>query len=304
MKDQFEVLSAEVLSCIENVNTHGMYRKAMTDFLTWWGTEGELPLDATLVQAHVSHLMKSKYSSATINQRLAAIRKLVGHAAERSLIDLGTAAEVIRIGGVRRLPGWNGRSLNAKQTEALINAPEPSSTGGLRDRALLALLVGCALRRSEVVRVLVEHIQRRDGRWVLINVVGKRGRVRVVAVPHWAKIALDAWLQKADLKKGPVFRPVDRSGRLAERAISAQGVLPIVVAYGRSIGLEVRPDDLRRTCAQLCHVRGGELQQIQLLLGHASIQTTERYLGTKQNLAGAPNDRLRMKWYDGKKAAS
>lgn len=302
--DQFEALSAQMLQRIENANTRGMYRKGLKDFLAWWGAQGDVPLDGTLVQAHVGHLVKSKYSAATINQRLAAIRKLVGEAAERSLLDLGTAAAVIRVGGARRLPVWNRRSLNAEQTEALINAPEPSSAKGLRDRALLALLVGCALRRSEVVRVLVENIQRRDGRWVLIDVVGKRGRVRTVAVPQWAKIALDAWLNRADLHRGPVFRAVDRNGTLAEHAISAQGILPIVVAYGRSIGLEVKPDDLRRTCARLCHAEGGELEQIQLLLGHASIQTTEQYLGTKQNLTEAPNDRLRMKWYNSKKLAS
>ena len=304
MMDQFKALSTQTLDRIENANTRGMYRKGLTDFLAWWGAQGDLPLDGTLVQAHVTHLVKAKYSPATINQRLAAIRRLVGEAAERRLLDLGIAAGVIRIGGVPGLPVWNRRSLSAEQTEALINAPEPSSTKGLRDRALLALLVGCALRRSEVVRVLVENIQRRDGRWVLIDVVGKRGRVRMVAVPQWAKIALDAWLQKANLQKGAVFRAVDRSGTLAQHAISAQGVLSIVVAYGRSISLEVKPDDLRRTCAKLCHAEGGELEQIQLLLGHASIQTTERYLGTKQNLSRAPNDRLRMKWYDSKKLAS
>jgi site-specific recombinase XerD len=302
--DQFKAFSMQVLGRIENASTRGMYRKGLTDFLTWWGEQGDLPLDRTLVQAHVGHLVRSKYSSATINQRLAAIRKVAGDAAERSLLDLGTAAEVIRIGGIRRVPVWNKRSLDAEQTEALINAPEPSSTKGLRDRALLALLVGCALRRSEVVRVLVENIKRRNGRWVLIDVVGRRDRIRTVAVPQWTKIALDKWLQRANLQRGPIFPAVDRSGTLAEHAISAQGVLPIVVAYGRSIGLEVKPDDLRRTCARLCHAEGGELEQIQLLLGHASIQTTERYLGTKRKVAGAANDRLRMKWYDSKKLAS
>ena len=52
------------------------------------------------------------------------------------------------------------------------------------------------------------------------------------------------------------------------------------------------PHDLRRTCARLCHLAGGELEQIQFLLGHASVQTTERYLGCKQRLNQAVNDKL------------
>ena len=58
------------------------------------------------------------------------------------------------------------------------------------------------------------------------------------------------------------------------------------------------PHDLRRTCAKLCRAGGGELEQIQLLLGHASIQTTERYLGVKQDLVHAPNDRLGIRLRD------
>lgn len=58
-------------------------------------------------------------------------------------------------------------------------------------------------------------------------------------------------------------------------------------------GIEkLAPHDLRRTCARLCHLAGGELDQIQFLLGHVSIQTTERYLGCKQKLRDAVNDRM------------
>ncbi len=70
----------------------------------------------------------------------------------------------------------------------------------------------------------------------------------------------------------------------------------MVTRYGSLLGIELKPHDLRRTCAKLCRTAGGELEQIQLLLGHASIQTTERYLGTKQNLIHAPNDRLGLEW--------
>jgi integrase len=57
----------------------------------------------------------------------------------------------------------------------------------------------------------------------------------------------------------------------------------------------IAPHDLGRSCAKRCRAAGGELEQIQLLLGHASVQTTERYLGTKQDLVHAPNDGIKLR---------
>jgi len=75
--------------------------------------------------------------------------------------------------------------------------------------------------------------------------------------------------------------------------ISQNLVWCIVRGYCLELGLQgVAPHDLRRTCAKLCHDGGGELEQIQFLLGHASVQTTERYLGCKQNLGQPVNDRF------------
>jgi integrase len=66
--------------------------------------------------------------------------------------------------------------------------------------------------------------------------------------------------------------------------------------YASEVGVPgIAPHDLRRTCAKLCRAAGGELEQIQLLLGHASVQTTERYLGAKQDLMHAPNDAIKMR---------
>jgi integrase len=66
-----------------------------------------------------------------------------------------------------------------------------------------------------------------------------------------------------------------------------------VKEFAARVGIEqLAPHDLRRTCARLCHLAGGELEQIQFLLGHVSVQTTERYLGCKQRLREAVNDHI------------
>jgi integrase len=98
----------------------------------------------------------------------------------------------------------------------------------------------------------------------------------------------------ADLFKGRIFRPVNKADRVVGDAIADEkAIWQVVLKYAQATSLgKLSPHDLRRTCAKLCRKAGGELEQIQLLLGHASVQTTERYLGTEQNLASAVNDAI------------
>src|SRR5262249_53486113 len=156
--------------------------------------------------------------------------------------------------------------------------------------------VGCGLRRDEAVRLNLEGIQQREGRWVIIDLRGKHGRIRTIPVPSWVKAAIDRWAEAAQISTGRILRGMNRHGHVTHDSLSGQAVFDLAAQYGRTIGVELRPHDLRRTCAKLCRKGGGELEQIQLLLGHASIQTTERYLGTKQDLSNAPNDHLGLKW--------
>lgn len=175
----------------------------------------------------------------------------------------------------------------------MLNAPDRSTLIGCRDRAMLALLIGCGLRRTELVSLDVGRIQLRDSRWVLPDLVGKGNRLRTVPVPAWVKVILDEWLERADISSGAVFRPLNKGGRMLDGRISEDTVWNVVRDYGARLGKAgFAPHDLRRTCAKLCRVSGGDLEQIQLLLGHASVQTTERYLGTRQNLVQAVNDHL------------
>lgn len=299
----FESLSAEVVATLTNEHTRGMYRKALKDFAEWWRTTGAQRLDRSMVQAHIDHLVALNYSEATVNQRLSAIKKTILGAEDRNLLDLVTVRDILRISGFTKGISTGGRFLSEIQAEALINAPNASSVKGVRDRAVLALLVGCALRSGELVSIQVEDIQKQNGNWFLTKIVGSRGEVRSVVIPNWTKKALDAWLEISGVTAGALIRAVDRLGNVADRSISSYTVLPLVTEYGRSIGIDVKPRDLRRTCAQLCRTEGGELEQIQLLLGHASIETTQHYLGRKRTVASAPNGRLRMKWHNRKIAS-
>ena len=105
---------------------------------------------------------------------------------------------------------------------------------------------------------------------------------------------MDRWTTAAGIVDGYLFRPVNKAGVASATGIQDEKVIwRLVMEYARQIGLErLAPHDLRRTCAKLCRKNGGELEQIAFLLGHSSIQTTERYLGSEQDIEIAVNDNL------------
>jgi integrase len=174
-----------------------------------------------------------------------------------------------------------------------LAAPSSGSLKDKRDHAILSLLLGCGLRRAELTGLTLSHFQQRDEHWAIVNLFGKGGHIRTVPVPMWVKSILDDWLNLAEIKEGAVFRRVSRTGSVWGPKISEKLVWWIVRERAKTAGIErLAPHDLRRTCARLCHAAGGELEQIQFLLGHKSVETTERYLGCRQRLASAVNDKI------------
>lgn len=285
------------LGKIQNTNTRAMYGKALSDFLAWCQQQGVVALKKFVVEEHKDFLLSRGYSAGTVNQRLTAIRKFAERAAEEGLVATQDAAEILRIHGPKKKPILSeGYSLSISEAESLLNAPSPGTRKGKRDRALLALLLGCGLGRNEIVQSRAEDILRRDGRWVLAHVLGPHGRERAVPLPSWVKRALDDWLKASKIRAAAIFRAVDRDGTVLGRVLSAPMILATVAAYGKRIGIRVAPRDLRRTCAKLCRNSGADLEEIQSLLGHANVQVTGRYLGKTHGAAGAPNDRLPLRW--------
>jgi len=174
------------------------YDHAITEFVGWYCSEPRLAFNRTVVLRYRLHLEERRYAPATINLRLAAVRRVAYEAADVGLLSPELAAGIRRVKGVRRLGVRLGNWLTAAQGRRLLEAAAGETLRGIRNHAMLAVFIGCGLRR----------------------------------------------------------------------------------------------DDLRRTCARLCHLAGGELDQIRFLLGHVSIQTTERYLGSRQKLRCAVNDKI------------
>jgi integrase len=286
-----------------------IYAAAVDEFITW-ALEGNRPLTKATVQNYRAALEARGLAAATINVRLSAVRRLAAEAADNGMLDPQIAAGVERAKGAKSSGVRTGNWLSRDHAERLLSAPRVDTLKGQRDAALLAVMVGCGLRREETACLTFEHMQQREARWVIVDLVGKGKRVRTVPMPFWAKAAVDQWAFNAGIDSGRVFRPVNKGGRVGGAGMTSQAVFKIVVEYGRALGFKsVAPHDLRRTFAKLAHKGNAPLEQIQFSLGHASIQTTERYLGMKQDLHDAPCDRLGLKpssgrIYDTRTAAS
>jgi site-specific recombinase XerD len=293
---EWRKLKALVLDSVSSPITKRVYNLGLDEFIAWFVVEPRVGFTKATVAAWRVHLESRRLGSVSINVRMTAVRKLALEAADNGLLASDLASGIARIKGVRshgvRLGNW----LSLRQAQTLLDTPDVSTLKGLRDRAMFATLLGCGLRRSELAALSIKHVQQRDNRWCIVDLVGKQGRVRTVPTPVWVKSAIDAWTSGAGITEGYVFRPVNRGDQIAGKRISEKVAWQMLKSYAATAGLAgIAPHDLRRTTAKLCRAAGGELEQIQLLLGHASVQTTERYLGTKQDLVHAPNDAIKLK---------
>ena len=290
-----------VLDSLASPHSRRAYHRALGEFFAWYPSKasGEGFTRAVLGR-YRSHLIDRGLSAASVNLALAALRKLASEAAAHGGLSPLIAAGIRGVPGARRSGTRTGNWLTLEQASRLLAAPDPGTRKGLRDRVLLGLLVGCGLRRGELAGLEFADVAQREGRWAIVDLVGKHGRVRTVPIPSWAKTALDGWATAAGISSGAVLRRVDKAGRVGPGPITAQAVFEAVVGYARKAGLgTITPHDLRRTFAKLAHLGRAPLEQVQISLGHASIQTTERYLGLRQNLHDAPCDRLGLVGWEG-----
>jgi integrase len=282
-----------VLNTLGSPESKRGYEFAIDDFVTWYCSEPRLAFSKTVVLRYRLELESRRLAPATINLRLAAVRRLAYEAADTGLLSPELAAGIRRVKGAKRIGVRLGNWLTAEQSRSLLQAPDVQSLKGRRDRAILALLLGCGLRRGEVAGLRMDHLQQREEHWVIVDLIGKAAHVRTVPVPDWVKSAVDGWVTSVPIIEGRVFRCISRKGSVWGAGITEKVIWHVVKRFAHAVGIpKLSPHDCRRTCARLCHTAGGELEQIQFLLGHVSVETTERYLSCKQRLRLAVNDHI------------
>ncbi len=285
-----------VLNSLGSPASRRVYEYAIDQFIAWYCSEPRLAFNRIVVVRYRMYLESRGLAANTINQQLAAVRRLAHEAADAGLLSPELAAGISRVKGVKQLGFRAGNWLSTEQSSEVLKHACVSTMRAKRDYAMLAMLLGCGFRRSELVGLEVDEIQMRQGHWAVVDLIGKGGHIRTVPIPAWVKTALDQWILAARVTEGRIFRGVARTGKVWGAGISQNVVWYVVRSCCGRVGLErIAPHDLRRTCAKLCHDSGGALEQIQFLLGHASVQTTERYLGCKQNLGHPVNDLFNLK---------
>jgi site-specific recombinase XerD len=282
---------ALVIDSVTSPHSRRVYATALDDFRRWSeGSESRI-FNRETVQQYRIHLEARGMSASTINLHLTVLRKLARQASQNGILSHESAAKINDVKGRRQQGARLGTWLTPEQARALLEFPSRDSLRGKRDRALLALLIGCGLHRGEVVSLTWDRVKKREGRWVIVDIKGKGNRVRNAPMPTWAKDSLDRWTLAADIRNGRLFRAIAQNGNLG-KGLSPQAVYLIVRGHAEELGIKIAPHDLRRTFAKLAHRGHSPLEQIQLSLGHESILTTERYLNVRQSLTDAPCDHL------------
>jgi site-specific recombinase XerD len=183
-------LKALVLDSVSSPITGRVYNLALAEFIEWFGQEPRSGFTKATVNAWRGTLEARGLGSVSINVRITAVRKLAVEAADNGLLSPELAAGITRVKGARSKGVRVGNWLSLRQAQALLNTPDTETKKGMRDRAMLAILLGCGLRRSEVAALTLGHIQQRDK-----PVVHHRSAREARSHPHGADANLD---QKCD----------------------------------------------------------------------------------------------------------
>ena len=221
--------------------------------------------------------LSERYAPATTNRHLAAIRGVLRQAWRHGLIDADTRDRL------RDLPRVSGSRLAAgrdippdEQARLLRCCAEDTGPAGARDAAMLGLLLGCGLRRAEVAGLTLEDLDRGE---MSLRVIGKGDKQRKVWLTNGTAQAMLDWLQVRSDIAGPLFCPILRGGKVrAGLGMTSQAIYLMLESRSKCAGIPaVRPHDCRRTFVGSALDRGIDISTVASLVGHASVQTTQRY---------------------------
>ena len=282
-------------------HTRTAYQRQLAAFRSYcdgcgWHAPTPALLRPTVLEAWLASMRLAGRSPATCKQGKAAVCWAARQAKRAGMISATDLADLVEVrvsggGGVRQ-----GRWLDAGDLQRLVRSQRGAGVRPVRDRAILALLAGCALRRAELCDLRISHLQEIDGAPVaIVNLHGKGDKLRSVAIPEWARPHVATWLrlyrrQCEPDPTAPLISAIDGAGKgsATGEPLRPASVHRILRQATAAAGLpDIAPHDLRRTAAKLMEDGGAGLRAIRDALGHASVATTEKYLETARGPAMA-----------------
>jgi len=211
------------LNSVTSPSTRHNYAKALDDLFRF---SAGRTLTRELLQEWKASM--DSLAPSTVNVRLSAARKMVSEAQRNGILGTEVAASLTDVPNIQQNGIRLGNWLTKEQARELLQVPDRSTLGGKRDYVILALLVGCALRRQELATLEVETIQIWEGRWVLAELEGKERRVRTVAVPLWVKPGINVWITAAEIGEGRLLQSIRKGGRRTGKGLSDWAVWSVV----------------------------------------------------------------------------
>jgi integrase len=222
-------------------------------------------------------LLSEEFAPSTVNQMLCALRRVLEEAKKLKLMSAAEYAEAVAVKNVRQRKELRGRALSPAEVRALLaHCRADPMIADRRDGALLAILLGAGLRRSEVVGLDLADFDPAAGSLKIRG--GKGGKDRTVYLPRWGREMVAAWLPVRGVRAGPLLYPVSKGKRVVRRRLTDQSVLYLLQKRAQQAGVKtLSPHDCRRTFISDLLSAGVDLVTVSQLAGHASPLTTAQY---------------------------
>jgi integrase/recombinase XerD len=224
----------------------------------------------------VRAVLAERYSPATANKALSALRGVLGECFRLGLVSAENYARSSDLPSVRGESAPRGRALKTEELVALFGACDPSTAQGARDAGLLAVLYGAGLRRAEVVALDISDFDPESGELRIRS--GKGRKPRTVWITNGARDALRAWLEVRGAAPGPLFLAVGKGGDVRPGRMTTGAVYQILTRLQAAAKVKpFSPHDCRRSYITALLAAGNSIAVVQKLAGHASVNTTARY---------------------------
>ena len=274
--------TAEWFANIDNPRTRRAYQGDLEDFCGFIGLTGAEEFRA-VTRAHVlawrAQLELRGLAGATIRRKLAALASLFDHLLENNAVAGGNPVHGVKRPKIETNEGKTP-ALSDDQAKCLLEAPDGETLKGLRDRAILAVLLYHGLRREEAAQLMTTDLQERRGIKHL-QVRGKGGKTRYLPLHPVAAERIHEYLERDTQREpgnGPLFRSI--RGRTTGAGVSANGIYTVVAQWAAVAGIEVAGlgvHGLRATAATNALEHDADIAKVQVWLGHANISTTRLY---------------------------